>query len=353
MIFNQAQTRRGGSELKMGNESDAARALREHPAANVVLENDRFLNRVLTRVVIGNARGAAMVLVMAAAFGSNVGVAPRLAEQRDAGTTAECQHDGQYGCSKHDHTQFGSSKTAAIRTGNRSSKIMSSLFALERHRRDLGRFRQTATIQTRISAQAPKSSPASNTAVPRTPHGRPNLQGTWAFATITPLQRPEEHKGRERLTPDEVATLEQHAVATQFVDTPPPKGQTGHYNMLWLDAGTRVISTYRTSLIVDPPDGRMPPLTPAGLERQKRQDVIQDEAARPEDLTPWDRCILGYNDPTIWTRPWSVSQTMWRTDQAVYEYACHEGNHAMRGILAGAREMERQKAAASGSTKPQ
>ncbi len=59
------------------------------------------------------------------------------------------------------------------------------------------------------------------------------------------------------------------------------------------------------------------------------------------------------DDPTVWTRPWSVSQTMGRTDQAVYEYACHEGNHAMRGILAGAREMERQKAAASGSTKPQ
>jgi hypothetical protein len=59
------------------------------------------------------------------------------------------------------------------------------------------------------------------------------------------------------------------------------------------------------------------------------------------------------DDPTVWTRPWSVSTTMWRTDQPVYEYACHEANHAMRGILAGAREVERQKAGASGSTRPQ
>jgi len=316
------------------------------------------------------------------------------------------------------------------------------------------------------SAEARKPVPASRAAIPRAPDGRPNLQGTWAFATITPLQRPDEYKTREKLTLEEVAQLEKHAVDNQFVDTPPPKGQTGHYNMLWLDAGTRVISTHRTSLLVEPPDGRMPPLTAAGLERQKRQDVLQDEAARPEDLTSWDRCILGYNagppmigggynayvqifqtadrlallnemnhdvrlipvgdhpaltkrlrqwrgvskgrwegdtfivetsrfrpegtgtlrlkglgntpdenlrlterfslmdadtllyeytvdDPTVWTRSWSVSQTMWRTDQPVYEYACHEGNHAMRGILAGAREMERQKADPSRSTRPQ
>ncbi len=319
-------------------------------------------------------------------------------------------------------------------------------------------------VDADLGAQTRQGASAAKSAVPRTPDGRPNLQGTWSFATVTPLQRPKEFEGREKLTLEEVAKLEGRAVETQFVDQPPPKGQTGAYNRFWMDTGLRVVATHRTSLLVDPPDGRLPPLTPAGQERQKRLDATQEAAARPEDLTSWDRCILGFNagppmlgggynayvqvfqsgdkvvlvnemvhdariipvgnqpampknlrqwrgisrgrwdghtfivetsgfrpegtgtlslrgfgnvadenlrlterfslmdantllyeytvdDPTVWTKPWSVSQTMWRTDQPVYEYACHEGNHGMRGILAGARQMEREKAAGS-STKP-
>jgi hypothetical protein len=330
----------------------------------------------------------------------------------------------------------------------------------------LGILMAAGSMERMASAQAPRSSPASSPATPRTPAGQPDLQGTWSFATITPLQRPKEFEGREKLTAAEVAKLEGHAVENQFVDKLPPKGQTGAYNQFWIDSGTRVISTHRTSLIVDPPDGQMPPLTPAALERQKRLDAVQEEAAGPEALTPWDRCIIGFNagppmigggynayvqifqtadsvvlltemvhdtriiavadqpavpknlrqwkgtsrgrwegqtfvvetsgfrpegtgtlrlrglgniadenlrlterfslmdadtllyeytvdDPTVWTKPWSVSQTMWRTEQPVYEYACHEANYAMRGILAGARQMEREKAGASGSTTPQ
>ena len=159
----------------------------------------------------------------------------------------------------------------------------------------LGMLTAIGSVERLGSAQAPRFSPASNAAVPRTPDGRPDLQGNWSFATITPLQRPKEYEGREKLTREEVAKLEGHAVETQFVDTPPPKGQTGHYNQFWIDSGTRVVSTHRTSLIVDPPDGQMPPLTQAAQERQKQLDLLQDEAAGPEVLTPWDRCILGFN----------------------------------------------------------
>lgn len=47
------------------------------------------------------------------------------------------------------------------------------------------------------------------------------------------------------------------------------------------------------------------------------------------------------NDPTVWMKPWTVSMTMERSDQPIYEYACHEGNYGMRGILAGARAQEK------------
>ena len=130
---------------------------------------------------------------------------------------------------------------------------------------------------------------------PRLVDGRPDLQGIWGFATVTPLQRPKEFAGREVLTAEEKAKLEEQAVRDQFVDRPPPPGNPGAYNRFWIDAGTKVVATDRTSLIVDPPDGRVPPLTPQGKEREAALDAKAKVAAGPEDLTTWDRCILGFN----------------------------------------------------------
>ena len=64
---------------------------------------------------------------------------------------------------------------------------------------------------------------------------------------------------------------------------------------IWLDLGTRVVSTRRTSLVVDPPDGRIPALTPAGEERRKAAAAAFLRAAGPEDLFLHDRCMVGYN----------------------------------------------------------
>src|SRR5262249_42279801 len=124
---------------------------------------------------------------------------------------------------------------------------------------------------------------------------RPDLQGIWSFATLTPLQRPQQFAGRDVLTSEERAKLEDQAARDQFVDRAPPAGNPGTYNRFWVDAGTKVVATGRTSLIVDPPDGRMPPLTPHGSERQAAFDAKANIAAGPEDLTTWDRCILGFN----------------------------------------------------------
>jgi hypothetical protein len=305
-----------------------------------------------------------------------------------------------------------------------------------------------------LLAQTAQPQAAAKPAPARLADGRPDLQGIWGFATITPLQRPKEFADKEVLTAEERAKLEERAVQDQFVDRPPPKGETGAYNRFWIDSGTTTVATGRSSLIVDPPDGRMPALTPQGKERQEKLETRSKAAANPEDLTTWDRCILGFNagppmigggynayiqlvqtsdhvvvlnemvhdariipvnrstafpaqlrqwkgdsrgrwdgdtlvvettrfrsegtgtlslrglgtsvdenlrlterfrrldadtlayeytidDPTVWTRPWTVSLTMKREDHQVFEYACHEANYALRGILSGARAQER------------
>ena len=92
---------------------------------------------------------------------------------------------------------------------------------------------------------------------PHTPWGDPDLQGIWTNATITPLQRPRELAGKEVLTEEEATALEA-VTAERRVDGPPRAGDPGTYNRHWFDQGTKVVGTRRTSLIVDPPDGRIP-----------------------------------------------------------------------------------------------
>ena len=146
---------------------------------------------------------------------------------------------------------------------------------------------------------------------PRTPWGDPDLQGTYTNKTITPLERPEDLAERAFLTEEEVATLEQEAVdrnirlavrpaerttASDNVDTR-ADGTPGFYNNFWLDGGTTVVGTRRTSLIIDPPDGRIPRLTP---EAQKRESARERALVRRttgqadswDDLDLNDRCML-------------------------------------------------------------
>ena len=97
----------------------------------------------------------------------------------------------------------------------------------------------------------------------KTPWGDPDLQGIWSYASITPLERPAELAGREFLTEEEVAeqnsTDARRASSERRSELTPEGDLRLAYNQVWWDRGT---STGRTSLIVDPPDGRLPPLTP-------------------------------------------------------------------------------------------
>jgi hypothetical protein len=279
--------------------------------------------------------------------------------------------------------------------------------------------------------------------VPKTPWGDPDLQGVWSYATTTPVSRPDSAGDKTLLTDEEVAEQAERAARQQ--DAPPRPGDVGTYNNFWWDRGQ---SIGRTSLIVDPPDGKYPPLTP--LAQKMRSDRAAYTRAHPSDShldrSPTDRCIMyhgvpplpsGYNnsyqifqspglvailvenihhvrmipldgrphipqsmrqwngdsrgrwegntlivettnfnaetrlryggsehtraverftrvgpdlidyqytitDPTVYTRPFTIAIPMPRRDDRIYEYACHEGNHSMIGILAGARADEKR-----------
>jgi hypothetical protein len=164
---------------------------------------------------------------------------------------------------------------------------------------------------------AATSASAADWEVPRTPDGRPDLQGVWANNAATPMERPDALAGRERLTEEEVATLRERAdqifTGEQdaafgddiFIDALEAKDEhesydptTGNYNQFWIVKRT---FDERTSLVVDPPDGKIPPLTAEG---QKRFDAAKaySEAHPADSYTDRinsDRCIT-YGVPFIY-----------------------------------------------------
>ena len=293
---------------------------------------------------------------------------------------------------------------------------------------------------------------------PAMPWGDPDLQGIWDFRTITPMERPVELAGKAVLTAEEAADFEareNRRLNRDLVDPKvggaiyPPESEGGvvPYNEFWYDRGNALVEDRRTSLIVDPADGRIPPLTPAAAERTAaRSAYLRDHPADSwHDRSLGDRCILGFNagppmvpsaynnnvqllqtpdhvvilnemvhnarivpldgrphgtirqwvgdsrahwenatlvvetrgfgdqvgfrggatanlhvverftlvapdrlryeftleDPETWTRPWTAVVPMKRTPGPLFEYACHEGNYSMAGILGGARADER------------
>jgi hypothetical protein len=325
-----------------------------------------------------------------------------------------------------------------------------------------------SVAQGQVAPQAAKVNAKAIThtwATPRTPDGRPDLQGYWANNNATPLERPKELAGRATLTDEEVAAMKKKAHElfggksdaafgdTVFLTTlanvqgsktgfKSTDGDTGDYSSVWT---VERDWDNRTSLITDPPDGRIPAMTPeAQKRRQAALAAAQRPATGPEDRSLSERCITygspqlteGYqsnyqlvqtptsvailtemihdvrivpigplnglphapgavrqwlgdsrgrwegdtlvvdttnykprafmavssdklhvierysrsgpetlkyeitiDDPETWTKPWSLMIPL-RRSPPVYEYACHEGNEGLAGILAGARAAE-------------
>jgi hypothetical protein len=308
--------------------------------------------------------------------------------------------------------------------------------------------------QTRVAKNT--AAPANGGGEARTPWGHPDLQGIWTNSTITPLERPAKFAGREFLTDEEVRTLDSEAaVRGDQRSTNVAADVDAAYNQFWWERGNTVASR-RTSLIVDPPDGRLPALTPDGEKRAAAvASRLRASAAGPEDRNLAERCVTrgapklpgGYNnnfqivqtpthvaimqemiheariipldgrphlpqamgfylgdsrgrwdgdtlvvettnyhalsafnsynfargagdhlrvverfrrtgantidhqftveDPTTFTRAYTVAVPMTRIDEQIFEYACHEGNYGMTGILKGARALEREAATKS------
>jgi hypothetical protein len=306
----------------------------------------------------------------------------------------------------------------------------------------------SAAAQT---ASTPKSQPAAKAAMPRTADGHPDLQGIWSFATITPLERPAELADKEFFASDkEAADYEAEVQKRNNMDRRdgPAEQDVGRaYNEFWYDRGTKIAKTRRTSLIIDPRDGKVPPLTPAARERQTERQAANrgHEFDGPENRPLAERCVIwnstgppmlptAYNnniqivqasgyvailvemihdmriipldnrphmpqnvrqlkgdsrghwdgdtlvvettnftnrtafrgasenmkvterfrridadtllyqftveDPETFTKPWTAEIPITKSMGPVFEYACHEGNYAMSGGLAGARADE-------------
>ena len=157
-----------------------------------------------------------------------------------------------------------------------------------------------------LSAQSPKPAAGKWTAT-RTPDGRPDLQGIWTTRTFTPLVRPDRYAGQEFLTDTEVAELSK--LLTQDEVDPLAAGIFGasdedrrkrvvqndptHYdNALWLSTpDVKPLSSNRTSMIYDPPDGKLPPQTPeARLRATERRAAAGYDSYENRPLQ--ERCLM-------------------------------------------------------------
>ncbi|HAS48706.1 MAG TPA: hypothetical protein DCS33_05355 [Gammaproteobacteria bacterium] len=285
---------------------------------------------------------------------------------------------------------------------------------------------------------------STNVDIPRLANGRPDLQGTWDFRTITPFQRPSELAGKESLTAEEQEAFRLEELERRDRDNFTDTTTTGDYNEFWYDRGQEILDDGRTSLITNPPNGRIPALTEAAQERNAVRRELARDAAGVEVRPLSERCIMGFNsgppmipsaynnnvqliqteayvlihnemvhnvrpvkmdasehrdaprkwegdsvghwegdtlivvtdnfardtafgnssanmhliekfwmidadtlgyeftvsDPSTWTESWTAMFPMRRAELPIYEYACHEGNYSMAGILAGWRRLE-------------
>ena len=144
-------------------------------------------------------------------------------------------------------------------------------------------------------------------APPRTAWGAPDLNGVWDFRTLTPFERPSELADQAFFTEEEAAQFEAGRLAEFAVrDDQEPADIVGNYNQLWFDPGDKVSETNQTSLVVDPPNGQVPPLTAAAETKQTAREKAREGVNRHvptyggfvDDLGPGMfavRCILGFN----------------------------------------------------------
>ncbi len=177
-------------------------------------------------------------------------------------------------------------------------------------------------------AVLPGQTKAKNWSAPRTPDGKPDLQGVWTNATLTPLERPAALAGKATLTDAEAAALEKKSIddvqkydgksENPFADAA-GSGGTGGYNALFVDRGSelaRVDGVKRTSLVVDPPDGKVPPITPEAKQRNQAMMRAYNKFDSVKDRPLAERCLLSFGSssgppmlPVMYNNNYEIVQT--------------------------------------------
>jgi hypothetical protein len=131
---------------------------------------------------------------------------------------------------------------------------------------------------------------------PRTAEGHPDLQGIWSNASLTPFERPKELAGKEFFTEEEAAAFARRVLDQSNRDrrgASPEEDVAGAYNELFFDRGTKIASNLRTSIVVDPADGKTPPLTPEARQAAAARAGAQERRPeKPEDFGLPVRCII-------------------------------------------------------------
>jgi hypothetical protein len=178
------------------------------------------------------------------------------------------------------------------------------------------------------AAETIAKSTAKSFVAPKTEFGDPDLRGVWNFSSDTPLQRPKMDGDKEFKTPEEAAAARAGRVKQlEFLDTANlGKGGAGAYNTFWLDPVSQGLNL-RTSLIIDPPDGRMPPMMPgmvAQFDSSGDEDILGERPVRfrvggiskdgPEDRGLSERCLMGFNSgppflPSLYNNNVQIFQT--------------------------------------------
>jgi hypothetical protein len=171
-----------------------------------------------------------------------------------------------------------------------------------------------------IGQVRPSQARAAKWEPPRTPWGDPDLQGIWNNVTATPLQRPDDLKDKALLTSEEAAEYARRAAERQAAGEARPTAEqtpgqrTGYAASIWFET-THALSDNRTSLLVDPPDGRLPPLTPEAQKIAAKQAEARklSPADGPEDRGPYERCITrglpGAMMPGFYNHNYQIVQT--------------------------------------------
>ena len=166
---------------------------------------------------------------------------------------------------------------------------------------------------------------AAQTRIPRAPDGHPDLQGVWTNATLTPLERPAAFAGKLTASDAEAAVWEKaqqdelkagDGISDSDFHRRAGSGETGGYNALFIDRGSelaRVDGVKRTSLIIDPPDGKVPALTP---EARQRLAKLRRGTDSPRDRALSERCLLAFGSssgppmlPVLYNNNYQIVQT--------------------------------------------